>query len=355
MSAFPYFGVFLLHGCLALGYWLGGLWNFLTPAVIFFLVPLLDSLIGRNHTNYTAEEYEELENRISFRLVTVMYAVVQLACLIGCAWCIAAQPKPMQWWEMLGMTVSLGILNGNGINFAHELLHKPSKFEQFSGKMLLMTVSYMHFFIEHLRGHHVRIATPADPATARRGENFYAFFPRVLIGSWKSAWELETERLRKRNIPIVHWRNQMLWFAALPMALAGALTLAFGWIAFPFFILQSYVAIQELELVNYLEHYGLMRRQMPNGRYENVTPAHSWEARETLSNILLVKLQRHADHHINPIRRYQALRVFDESPQMPTGYPGMMILALIPPLFFKVMNPRVDEFTALREANTVKN
>ncbi|TAE24238.1 MAG: alkane 1-monooxygenase [Candidatus Kapaibacterium sp.] len=351
MSALPYFSVFLLHACLVLGYWLGGAWNFLVPVVIFFVIPLLDMLIGRNHTNYTAEEYEELEHRLSFRFVTVMYALVQFSCLVWGAWCVAAQPKAMHWWEMLGMALSLGILNGNGINFAHELLHKSSKFEQFCGKMLLMTVSYQHFFIEHLRGHHVRIATPADPATARRGENFYTFFFRVLVGSWKSAWELETERLRKRNIPIFHWRNQMLWFTALPLLLAGALTLAFGWLALPFFLLQSYVAIQELELVNYLEHYGLMRRQMPNGRYENVTAAHSWEARETLSNILLVKLQRHADHHINPLRRYQSLRVFEESPQMPTGYPGMMILALIPPLFFKVMNPRVDEYIALREAN----
>jgi alkane 1-monooxygenase len=327
-----------------LGYWLGGLWNFLTPLIVFILVPTLDIVVGRDNRNYTAEEYEELENRISFRVVTVMYALVQVALVVWAAWCIGMQPKPMQWWEMAALALSVGILNGNGINFAHELFHKPSKFEQFCGKALLLTVNYMHFYIEHLRGHHVRIATPDDPATARYGENFYAFFPRVLWGSWKSAWELETERLRKRNIPILHWRNQMLWFAVLPIAFGVSLGLVFGWLALVFFLAQSYVAIQELELINYLEHYGLMRRRMPNGRYENVTAAHSWEARETLTNILLIKLQRHADHHINPIRRYQALRVFDASPQMPTGYPGMMILALVPPLFFRVMNPRVKEF-----------
>jgi alkane 1-monooxygenase len=342
MSILPYYSIFLFHAAVALGYWLGGAWNFLAPALIFAAVPLLDMILGRDNGNHTAAEYEELEHRLSFRVVTVLYALVQFAMVIWAAWCIGSQPKPMLWWEMLGLALSVGVMNGNGINFAHELLHKPTKFEQWCGKGLLLTVSYMHFFIEHLRGHHVRIATPQDPATARHGETFYAFFPRTVIGSWKSAWELETERLGKRNIPILHWRNQMLWFAVLPIVFAGALGLAFGGLAIAFFVFQSYVAIQELELINYLEHYGLIRRKLPNGRYENVTAVHSWEARETLSNTLLIKLQRHADHHINPIRRYQSLRVFEESPQMPTGYPGMMILALFPPFFFKVMNPRVE-------------
>lgn len=344
MSILPYYGIFTLHACMVLGYTLGGVWNFLTPFIIFTVIPPLDMLFGRDNRNHTAEEYEELENRVSFRVVTVLYAVVQIVSVIWGAWCVGFQPKPMVWWEMLGLALSVGILGGNGINFAHELLHKPSKFEQFCGRAILCSVSYMHFFIEHLRGHHVRIATPEDPATARFGENFYAFFPRVVVGSWKSAWHLERERLRKRNLPVLHWQNQMVWAIICPILFAGALTLVFGWAALIFFVVQSYVAIQELELINYLEHYGLMRRKLPNGRYENVTAAHSWEARETLTNILLIKLQRHADHHINPIRRYQALRVFDTSPQMPTGYPGMMILALFPPLFFKVMNPRVEAF-----------
>lgn len=343
MSVIPYFSVFLFHVCIVAGYMLGGAWNFLTPLVIFAVVPLLDIAFGRDSRNYSAEEYEELEHRISFRLVTVVYALVQLTIVVWGAWCIGAQPKPMFWWEMLGLAFSIGVVNGNGINFAHELLHKPTKFEQFCGKALLMSVSYMHFFIEHIRGHHVRIATPEDPASARRNESFYAFFPRTVIGSWKSAWELETTRLHKRNIPTLHWRNQMLWFAVLPVLCAVSLGLAFGWIAVAFFALQSCVAIQELEMINYVEHYGLTRRKLTNGRYENVTAAHSWEAREALTNTLLIKLQRHADHHINPIRRYQSLRVFDESPQMPTGYPGMMLMSLVPPLFFRVMNPRVDE------------
>jgi alkane 1-monooxygenase len=343
MNVLPYFSVFALHACLVLGYVLGGAWNFLTPFLVFLCIPLADVILGRDNNNYTAEEYEEFENRFSFRAVTVLYAVVQVSVLIWAAYAVGVQPKAMQWWEIAGLTLSVGVLGGNGINFAHELFHKQSKVEQFCGKAILLSVSYMHFFLEHLKGHHVRIATPDDPATARKNESFYTFFPRVVVGSWKSAWELETTRLQKRGIPVFHWRNQMLWFAVLPVVLAGALGLAFGWIAVVFFVAQSYVAIQELEMINYLEHYGLQRKRLPNGRYENVTAAHSWEARETLTNILLIKLQRHADHHINPVRRYQALRVFDGSPQMPTGYPGMMLMSLVPPLFFRTMNPRVEE------------
>ncbi|MCS6809559.1 MAG: alkane 1-monooxygenase [Bacteroidota bacterium] len=343
MSALPYFGVFFFHCCVVLGYMLGGFWNFLTPLVVFGIVPLLDMVIGRDSRNYSAEEYEQLEQRFSFRSVTLLYTGVQLAMIIWGAYVIGVQPKPLAWWEITALTLSIGILSGNGINIAHELLHKPTRFEQFCGKLLLLSVSYMHFYIEHVRGHHVRVATPEDPASARRGESFYAFFPRTLLGSWKSAWELELDRLAKRKIPFFHWRNQMLWFTILPLLAALALGLAFGWLAVAFYALQSFIAIQELEMINYVEHYGLSRRKLPNGRYEPPLPIHSWEAREALTNALLIKLQRHADHHVHPTRRYQTLRVFDESPQMPTGYPGMMLLSLIPPLFFRIMHPILDE------------
>jgi alkane 1-monooxygenase len=346
MSAAPYLSVFIFHVCIVVGSILGGAWNFLTPVLVFGVVPLLDLAIGRDSRNFSAEEYEELERRWTFRAITIVYAFVQIGVLVWAAWRISfcvASASPSAWWEIAGLTLSVGIVNGNGINIAHELLHKPSRLEQFCGKILLMSVSYMHFFIEHVRGHHVRVATLEDPASARRDESLYAFLPRTIIGSWKSAWELETSRLGKRGLPVLHPRNQMLWFVALPIAFGACLGAAFGWVAVAFFLAQSAIAIVELEMINYVEHYGLQRRKLPNGRYENVSAAHSWEAREALTNILLIKLQRHADHHINPVRRYQALRVFEQSPQMPTGYPGMMLLSLIPPLFFRVMNPRLDD------------
>jgi alkane 1-monooxygenase len=341
VSVVPFYIVFSLHAAILLGYWLGGAWNFLTAGIVFVLVPALDLVGGRDHHNHSAEEYDVLEARWSFRVITLLYAVFQLAVTIFGAWAIGTQS--LLWYEVLGLVVSIGTVNGNGINFSHELLHKPTKLERFWAQIMLMVVGYMHFMIEHTVGHHVHIATPSDPASARRGESFYRFYPRTVVGSFRSAWRLERKRLSKHGIPLVHWRNKMLWYVALPLAFGAALTVAFGWQALAFFAAQSVFAFSLLELVNYIEHYGLARKELAPGRYESVKPRHSWEARETFTNILLIKLQRHADHHVNPLRRYQALRVFDESPQLPTGYLGSMLLALVPPLFFRVVHPIIDQ------------
>ncbi len=339
-SVLPFYGVFVFHAAIVLGYWLGGAWNFLTPVLAFVIVPLLDLVTGRDHHNHSAEEYEALEHRWSFRMVTMLYAVVQVVVTLFGAWAVATQA--LSAVEIAGLVLSIGIVNGNGINVAHELLHKPSKIERLLAEAMLMVVSYMHFMIEHTIGHHVRVATPDDPASARKNESFYRFYPRTVVGSFVSAWHLERTRLAKRNLPVLHWRNKMLWYVGLPLAFCAVLVSIWGWVAAAYFAAQSVVAFTLLELVNYIEHYGLVRREMAPGRYESVKPIHSWEARETLTNLLLIKLQRHADHHVNPLRRYQSLRVFDESPQMPTGYTGMMMLALLPPLFFRVMNPLLE-------------
>ncbi len=344
MSVLPYYSIFIFHVAVLAGFLLGGAWNFLVPLLAFVVIPAIDLTGWRDHRNYSAEEYEKLEHRWSFRIITIAYALAQVMLTVVGAWAVATQS--LTWIEIVGLTLSIGIINGNGINFSHELLHKTTKFERFCAKISLMMVSYMHFTIEHTSGHHVRVATPDDPASARKNENFYRFFLRTVIGSFRSAWMIEAKRLQKRSIPALHWRNQMLWFVALPVVFSTSLTLAFGWVALFFFVRQSLVAIQLLEMVNYIEHYGLSRREVAPGRYESVKPIHSWEARETLTNALLIKLQRHADHHVNPTRRYQSLRVFDESPQLPTGYPGMMLLSLVPPLFYRVVHPRLAQHEA---------
>jgi alkane 1-monooxygenase len=340
MSALPYYTVFIFHALVVGGFVLGGVWTFSAAILGFVIVPLIDATGWRDHRNRSAKEYEQLEELWSFRVVTMLYAVAQLGITIFGAWAVGTQH--LSAVEFIGLGISIITVNGNGINFAHELLHKNTRLERFLGKLMLLPVCYMHFVIEHTSGHHVRVATPDDPATARKNESFYRFFPRTLIGSFQSAWNLERKRLAKHNLPVLHWRNQMLWFVATPLAFAGALTLAFGPLALAFFVWQSLGAIQLLEMVNYIEHYGLVRREVAPGRYESVKAIHSWEAREVLSNLWLIKLERHADHHVNPLRRYQSLRVFDESPQLPTGYMGMMWLSAVPPLFFKVMNPLVE-------------
>lgn len=341
MSALPFCLAYLLPLFVGIGFRLGGMYTFLTPFFIFIVIPLLDFIIGIDPHNPTPEETEALSNRLSFRLVTLIYVPVQIGIIIGGADLV--NQTPFSTLEWLGMILSTGIMSGGiGITVAHELAHRKNFVERSLGKILLLSVSYMHFYLEHNLGHHVHVCTPNDPATARFGESFYRFYPRTVTGSLRSAWNIELGRLQRAGIGKWHWRNQMLWFIALPILFAGVLGFVFGWKAPLFFFAQSVVGFSLLELVNYLEHYGLERRELAPGRYEKVTLQHAWNTAHRVTNYFLFKLQRHSDHHVHPARRYQTLRTFEESPQLPAGYPAMVLLALLPPLWRKVMDPRVE-------------
>lgn len=343
MSPLPYCLAYLIPGLVVLGYYGGGVFNYATVVFTFGLVPLLDMVIGVDRSNATQEQLRALGTKFSFRLVLLLYVPIQVALVI---WGAAVVSRgEMSAFELIGFVAGTGVATGGiGITVAHELLHKKNRLDQLMGKALLLTVSYMHFFIEHTVGHHVRVATPQDPATARLGESFYAFYPRTLFGSFVSAWKIEKRRLQRKGLPELTLHNQMLWFISLPIAFAAGLWALFGWTAALFFFAQSIIAFTLLELVNYIEHYGLLRRRKHSGAYEQVAPAHSWNANHRLTNYFLFKLQRHADHHIHPVRPYQTLRHFDESPQLPTGYAGMLLLALVPPLWRRVMDARVIAF-----------
>jgi alkane 1-monooxygenase len=240
--------------------------------------------------------------------------------------------------------MTIGTIAGIGINTAHELGHKKESHERWLAKIALAQSFYGHFYIEHNRGHHVRVATPEDPASSRVGETFYAFWPRTVIGSLRSAWSLEKPRFKRRGQS--HWsiRNDVLNAWLMSVVLWGTLIVVFGVGILPFLVIQAVIGFSLLEVVNYLEHYG-MRRQRTGpdgtGRYERVLPSHSWNSNNIATNVLLYHLQRHSDHHANPTRRYQTLRDFEESPALPTGYAGLIILALVPPLWFAVMDKRV--------------
>jgi alkane 1-monooxygenase len=234
----------------------------------------------------------------------------------------------------------MGVVAGIGINTAHELGHKRASLEKWLSKVALAQTGYGHFFIEHNRGHHVRVATPEDPASSRLGESFWAFLPRTVVGSVRSSWGLERERLGRSNISPWNWRNDILQAWAMTVVLFAALTAIFGLVVLPYLLIQALGFIL-LEVVNYLEHYGLLRQRREDGRYERCLPEHSWNSNNVASNVLLYHLQRHSDHHANPTRRYQALRHVDEAPQLPTGYAGMILLALVPPLWRRVMDPRL--------------
>jgi alkane 1-monooxygenase len=260
--------------------------------------------------------------------------------------------KLTTWYEWAGFVLSFALVTGGiGITVAHELGHKKSLLERTYGKILLMTVSYMHFYIEHNRGHHVTVATPEDPATAHKGENFYRFWIRSVFEGYAHAWKLERESLARKNQRVISIHNEMIWFAILPFAFCGLLMLIFSnitgrivWEVPAFFFAQSILAFTLLELVNYVEHYGIVRREISPGRYERVNPLHSWNASHMVSNFFLFQLQRHSDHHAFAYKRYQVLNHYDESPQLPFGYPTMIMTALVPPLWFKMMNTRLEVF-----------
>ena len=325
--------------------------NYHAFLVTFLIIPGLDWLAGRDQSNAAPEGQERLEASQFFRAILYLYAPIQLGLIGWGAWVVTHENLPPM--ENLGLMLSIGIVTGaQGITIAHELGHKPSRADRALAQLLLVTVSYGHFCIEHNRGHHVRVATPDDPATARYGEAFWRFLPRTVIGSYRSAWTLARERLQRLGLPVSSWRNQMLWFSALPIVIGGALGMALGPLAAALFFVQSAMAITLLEIVNYVEHYGLVRKKLADGRYERVDVRHSWDADNLITNCFLIHLQRHADHHTHPTRPYQALRHIDASPKLPAGYAGMIPLAMVPPLWFAVMNPRVE---ALRQDHAVQH
>lgn len=306
------------------GHWLGAYWY--AFFIFWVVVPLLDLLLGRSTQPSSEEELRRLEGNPFFRFVLHAWVPLQLGLIGWGAWLVGT--GGVGGFDAVLFTLSVGLATGGaGITIAHELGHKRPALDRFLSRVLLVTVSYGHFTVEHNRGHHVRVATPEDPASARYGEAFWRFLPRTLIGSLAHAWTLD--------------RREVLWSWATTLAVAALLGAAFGPLAVAFFFGQSAMAVTLLEAVNYVEHYGLERRRLPDGRYERPAPRHSWDAYEWLSNAFLVNLQRHADHHLNPMRPYAALQPQEESPKLPMGYPGMVPLAFLPPLWFAVMNPRV--------------
>ena len=309
------------------------------PVFVFGIIPLADILIGEDQNNPPENVVPELEKDRYYRR-TVYAAVVSQYLGLGVSAYLEAT-LDLAWWEYLGLAMSAGVASGIAINTAHELGHKTDGFERFLAKIALAPTFYGHFFVEHNRGHHVRVATPEDPASSRFGETFWEFLPRTVFGSLQSAWHIEKERLAKRGLPVWHWQNENLQGWAMSVVLWGGLIAAFGWIVLPFLLIQGIYGFSLLEVVNYLEHYGLCRKKGADGRYERCQPHHSWNSNRIVTNLFLYQLQRHSDHHAYPTRSFQSLRHFDTSPQLPSGYASMIMLAYFPWLWFKVMDPRV--------------
>jgi alkane 1-monooxygenase len=330
---FPFLG-----GALA---WLtgwGGFW-FIGPVLILVVIPVIDLLAGLDRSNPPDELIQSLEADRYYRWITFLFLPLQYTALVWACWLWAGDSLSLV--EKVGLALTVGTVAGVGINTAHELGHKKEKHERWLAKIALAQSFYGHFYIEHNRGHHVRVATPDDPASARLGESLYAFLPRTISGSLRNAWRLEQPRFRRRGES--HWsiRNDILNAWLMSAVLWTALLVGFAVTILPYLLVQAAVGIGLLEVVNYLEHYGLLRQRERTGRWERVRPAHSWNSNNLATNVLLYHLQRHSDHHANPTRRYQALRDVEQAPVLPTGYAGMIVLALVPPLWRRVMDPRV--------------
>jgi alkane 1-monooxygenase len=319
---------------------LGVFW-FYGPFLVFVIFPALDLMIGVDATNPPDSVIKWLEQDRYYRWCTYLFLPIQYAGLLFACWLWSS--GKLSTVDGIGLALTVGMVSGIAINTAHELGHKRERLERWLSRIALAQSGYGHFFIEHNRGHHVRVATPEDPASARLGESFYAFWPRTVVGSLGSSWELERTRLARMGRSPWTLRNDILGAWAMTVVLFAALAVLFGPVVLPYLLVQAVIGFSLLEVVNYLEHYGLLRQRREDGRYERTRPEHSWNSNNVASNVLLYHLQRHSDHHANPLRRYQALRHCEEAPQLPTGYAGMILLAAVPPLWRRVMDPRLLE------------
>ncbi|BDA78296.1 alkane monooxygenase [Leptospira kobayashii] len=358
IKQYSFFISFALPALTVSGFYYGGYGNLLTPCFVFIVVPVLDLLVGRDSENPEDSRFQEIQSSEYYKYLTYGWVFVQSVFLLWALYSFAFSALTVLESVLFILSVSL-VTGGIGITVAHELGHKNSEWEQFSSKLLLLQVCYMHFYIEHNRGHHVKVSTPDDPASSRKNESFYSFYPRTVIGSYLSAWSLEKEKLMRKGLSFFHYKNEMIQFSLIQLMFVSFIFFGFNflergmlptniadysWKSVLFFLIQSVLGFSLLEVVNYIEHYGLERKQLENGNYEKVLPVNSWNGNYLVSNALLFQLQRHSDHHANAARRYQTLRHFPEAPQLPYGYEIMILIALVPPLWFRMVNPILERW-----------
>ncbi len=336
---------YLLAYCLPLAGFLGihwgGVWSFGSIYLGFGLLPLLELFLPANTTNHAEEEELSRSKRIFFDWLLYLNLPILYGLLLYGLY--VATTQPLSTFETVGLVCNLGLLVGSmGINVGHELGHRTKKVEQWLAQALLLTGLYTHFYIEHNWGHHKNVSTPLDPATSRKGETVYAFWLRSTVMGYLDAWRIEQDRLRKLGRPIVGWGNRMIRFTILQLAYLCLLYFLFHWQGLALAVGIAVFGFLMLESVNYIEHYGLERNLLPSGRYEPVAPRHSWNSDHEMGRIFLYELTRHSDHHYKATRKYQILRRFEESPQLPLGYPGSVLLSLLPPAWFALMHPRLE-------------
>lgn len=339
LNALKYMNVLVLPILAWISFQTHGWLTYLPLIESFLLIPLLELTYTPDPRNLTDEKEALRKDDPIYDWQLYIMVPIQFGLLI--MFLFSMQEVGLSLVDKAGRISAMGLMCGViGINVAHELGHRKTWYEQLMAKGLLLTSLYMHFFIEHNRGHHKNVSTKEDPSSARYGEMLYIFWVRSVVFAYLSAWKLEAQRLKKKGNSPFSFRNEMIQFQLIQIGLTVGIGLLFGWVVMSYFIIAAVIGFLLLETVNYIEHYGL-ERDRKGDVYERVMPYHSWNSDHKIGRLILFELSRHSDHHYIASRKYQILRHIDDSPQMPTGYPGMMLLATIPPIWFAVMNPRI--------------
>jgi alkane 1-monooxygenase len=343
IKSFKYLTPFVLYVLTLTAFNGNGLMCWLPLLYTFFLIPFAELFIKADPSNL--DEVEEALAKKNKAYDFILYAAVIMQYYSLWVFFNSLKQDGLNTIDIAGRVISMGLLCATfGINVAHELGHRVNKMEQTFAKMLLLTSLYMHFFIEHNKGHHKHVATPHDPSTAKYNQSLYAFWPQTLIGTYVSAWKIANEEVEKKGKRRWSLQNEMLLFQLIQLTFVLVVLYFFGIKIAILFVVAALIGGLLLESVNYIEHYGLSRTQTSEQQFERVQPHHSWNSNHIIGRLMLFELSRHSDHHYLASRKYQILRSFDNAPQMPTGYPGMILLSLFPPLWFKIMHEQMKKY-----------
>jgi alkane 1-monooxygenase len=340
MKDLKYLAAYTIPVMVFIGIYFRGLFTYLTPVYVFVLIPLLEMIFPLDSHNISEEESEnKLKNKL-FDWVLYLNLPIIYGLLIYIF--ILVTSLPIETYEFVGLILSLGIVLGvNGINVGHELGHRQTTNERFLGKALLLPSLYMHFYIEHNFGHHLNAATKEDSATARYNQSVYSFWITSVFRQYYNSWNIQKKLLKNSSLSFFSLKNDMLWYSFFQVIYLILIYVVFGYTGFVFALFSAMTGFVLLETVNYIEHYGLLRLKTASGRYERVKETHSWNSNHVIGRIILYELTRHSDHHYKTSKKYQVLDCHEDSPQMPYGYPTSMVLALVPPVWFHIMNKRI--------------
>jgi alkane 1-monooxygenase len=340
MNDLKYLAAMSIPLSLIIGLYNLGYWSFLTPVYAFVMIPILEIIMPQDASNLEEGERTHKSKKRLFDWLLYINLPLNYGLLLYTLFLLSF--KNVATYEMVGIIISMGIVMGsNGINVAHELGHRQKNFERVMAKILLLPSFYMHFYIEHNFGHHLHAATPEDPATARYNQSLYSFWFTSVFRQYVNAWKIQKHLLRKQAQKSLSLRNDMLWYTLIQLLYLILVYAVFGPIGAGCALAIGVLSFLLLETINYIEHYGLLRQKLPSGRYERVQEIHSWNSNHIMGRIVLYELTRHSDHHYKSSKKYQLLDCHETSPQMPFGYPTSMVLSCIPPLWFKIMNPRI--------------